>query len=557
MATLHHLESNILEVVSADAAGEDIVADPIHGQWLYHAAFGWGRLWKWFYQMAAFFGHGDMQQRRLQNAIDVTHDLFRRQQSKICADAELYGEYLQGTGFTSDDKTIAKARRRLVLWHQATCSIIKLLRKSPRGVLRDFIAPDIASLLLRDRARLKHLVHIVGLEGLLQGPAPFDVLRQEACGITSEAIFDKQRLDLLVKKLNKYDSHYGIRRLERVLHAFIEISKGQFPHLPLDLTTLFIGLIGNGYKGAVQPDCKHLRKRGHLAHGSEIFCNGRRLLVGNSIISSEDIKIYGILNAKQWLAIAPNKSFHHVKRNISHSFGWGVPLANYLDIDVRGKCACIEPLVVSLDEFAWKSSQQTLHAEDRNMLIPIVNLLQWCVAQDRFPMNLSARFLGYARDGHLKTLKTCVKGPLLFNTAIDFICDIAHGNSAVFRFILHNSGLLQHRCVRFYRTLIEERLLNATLLTSAEIAAAARISDGSIVNRGEEYLQELLHIKRRCCETFAASLHRCGHVYTPEQGALVARTIVNTLIEMGTIGVIPPHFEQTIKTQFLVTMPLT
>lgn len=547
MSRLHHLQSNLIEIHSflSECDGE-LVAEPIWGQTLYHSSYGWGRFWKWFYKIAAFFGNETLSAQKYENALETTQRLFREAHDKTLHQAERYCRHFEESASNTDERELAKARYKILLWREVTTSTLKLRRSSNSELLMRILPQSIAQDITNQHHKLKDAFQVITLESVCKGNVPFKLLQNEASSIRTESATDVKRLRAFAKKLNKIEPEYNVGRAVSALKAFVNISNNQSTETPKNLTPLLMALIEQGYQGITKTDPKHLHKRGNLVSGNQVYCNNQRLIIRNCIHDMQGTKIYSLLNAPYWLEIGPNKGFHQVKKLTNTRYEWGVPSSKYLDIDADGKCACIEPFAVSLYNYPWKPLSGGPDTEEQALLKPIANLLKWFFEQEKFPLNLSARYLGYMNDGAMKSLKSCIASRLRFNDVIDFIIDISNGNFKVYRYLIANSNIRQHRSVRFFRILIEESMLEPGRTSSRVIAAACLIDDGAVVKRGDEFLQKLHAIKQRCCTAFATTLQRQGGVYIPEHETLIARALVRTLVRLGPTGVIPPTFEELV-----------
>lgn len=546
--SLRLLEDNLTEIESAlscQSVSLPLVADPFGGTRLYHQAYGWGRLFKWIYRLANLLGFSTFEQNQFRKALIATHQLFIAQQEKALAKVHIYRQYLQAGLCPLDEPSLAKLRRGIANWHIATANSMRMMQKSHLPAVKELFPASLRNHLLARMRLLKNAYYMVLLEALLQERPPLDLMQQLAAGLALESCLDVKRFKRFTKKLNKNAHVFGIDRLNRALEAWFELCVQDSKPAGLNLAALQVALIRYNYRGSLNIDPQHIIKRGPLAYPKTIACNAQIYNIERLRYQIDHMAIYELSNSVYWLAIGPNKAFHRIRQEINKKYGFGVPLMEYREIDARGKCALIEPLPTSLANYNWQSVGFEPSNHEKELLRPVAHLLKWCYEQRVYPINLSSQLLMYARDQQLKTLKPCMQGHFDFKACVDFINQMANGNLAAYSFLLRSSGLLAHRYVRFFATVVHKRLHQAAPAV-ADIAAASLITEGAIVKQAELFLEQLEQFKQRCCQKLQAHLNSSCRPRPTDLSPIVAASIIACLTQLGTIGIIPPHFQELV-----------
>ena len=135
-----------------------------------------------------------------------------------------------------------------------------------------------------------------------------------------------------------------------------------------------------------------------------------------------------------------------------------VPIAHVNVIASSGKCALIERLMTSVDEWNWASTDAVLDSDDHPVIEQVAGLLRALGKQPKTPVFMEKDFK-FNASHELKLQYPLAEGS---KYELDRIINLAYKASnhrlAVFSALLRQSGLAQHPIMDFFQSIVEDTL---------------------------------------------------------------------------------------------------
>lgn len=513
------LRDNLYEMYTAAHVNNgkklDLVPN-LFGTRIYLASSGWGKFWRWFFDFIAFFirffsslPENYFEKSCMLRAMCFTHRIFFSELKRACRAADNYECYLQQG--CPQNFSHRHARLALLVWHEATVTFLKLLKRCTHNQLHQQIQIGFSENLARApfecrtaAKRMKGLYAVAKLEGLLQESLPLELL-QKVTGKQSLTIWENKLLRRFARKIDKYCSKMGSRALHDAVNAIAHnVLKDQIPpdNKPVALG-LQMALIEKGCNFFLAEDSHQVRKRDALQPGDRIVCDGRELILGELIHEkvsgdAERHMIYSLVNEPDLVLSIPWGRIAHIEKEIEEFHSWGIESVRSEYIDPKGRFALKERLYFPLNSHEWKSCDGKLHPEDHAIASLILeNLLCWLLEQNKTPTNFSPDYLMFNSQGQLKCLKVAQKGPLDFNAVVQFIKNFSRENRAVYKFLMEGIRANDHLFGKFY-TAVVELALEDNDHNIRNYAAVMTVVDNRIIDRGVKLYSKARAFVQKC-----------------------------------------------------------
>lgn len=540
---LSTLGCNLQEIFSAvneTKTKKSELVPNIFGTRIYQSSRGWGRVWKWFFNLLKNHFGKDLQQEKLIKAMKTTASIFKKRLPRIQEDAKTYRNYLENnsTEESPDESKLHKARRGIITWNRATAPFLDFTNSGGNEKLTQIFKTYSSMTYLQDQPSLQKLQRVIDLEGYLHQPLPLKELGKLAKGKTLDKKEEKC-IKNWVEKLNKKTSVITIGILHRALEMLFDD--------PQELLQLEIGLLDRHLKLFKERDPDHIQWREGLKSGDILYCNGKEVQLGSQIgkkLYAEDNNVIYTIegNCNEVVVIGINRAILRLKERIGKENGWGIRHANVLEIDREGKFALVERLQDPLVEQEWKGTKNFIHSEDRDTALPIAKAIKWMIEQDMTPKNFSAKHLMFNRDGVFKNAKICIPGEFDFIALEDVAIECARGNRTIYTYLMANSGLNTTRFYYFFESLAK-RAVEGKKINVADIAAIKKISDPKIIDRGECFCGQVQRLKERCFQKID-EMGLSGDVEGIKSG--VCERILNIYNSHCTASVLWPTLEEEV-----------
>ena len=258
------IQANLQEIYTAvhDEKSEELpLVANLWGDRVYHSSAGWGRVWKWFYAIVGIFFGDSLQQNRLKQAMEKTHQLFQDQLKIIETYIKQYQSYLKEVieGYYVNEAEVAESRWAITDWNDSTRPFLKLAQKNENKKLSKLfqtVSGDVESVKPFNTGDLGsqawNYQKIIDFEGVLNGPLPLKVLGMAATKkeLNKE---DAKQLGKWIKKINEAGSEIEVRKFHQVMKAVVEHLK---KHHPSTIDAEVVNLELNLRQGIVKYCCK-------------------------------------------------------------------------------------------------------------------------------------------------------------------------------------------------------------------------------------------------------------------------------------------------------------
>lgn len=553
ISSLGPLSDNLQEihyaVKNANSQNLALVAN-FSGNRIYDSRYGWGRLWRWFYNAVECVLGNEWRLSKLQKAILHTHQLFQKGLIQLKPLLERYQAYLRQAGneYALSDTNHFALKNVISKWNAATKPFVtdslftsknntdylryeKLLRYcfgedlSQEDLSLKFNIPPL------EHQELRFCQKIIDLEAISDGALPLAVFKKVFKNKILNPL-DYKSLDRWIKKINTNTAclkvvHSGIKALARHYLKKDDINLTSVPRLEAILTT-------RGCRVFEEIDNQHFAWRQSLKPGSLLSfnlkeetqgdelslnsesdlstietdnafsvsrVNSKTITLGKEICSSSSNELRTrVFNIKEIpshvVIIAQNRAILAI-RNIREHFQTEFDINPILfeDITRDGSLGFMEKLQ-PLNAKKWTSIHGKISEEDTPALEMLLSFLQQLVSHSQSLANLTAPSLMYDKEFKLKTLKPIKKVPFDFNALENFACECAGGNLTVFQHLMKNSGLSKLPTALFYREVFENTIKGESINFS-DLAGIYKISDPKIVDRSSVLSREIISHQHR------------------------------------------------------------
>jgi len=497
------LADNLREIEAAALASCPLPASLVpnlSGTRVYFAAYGWGRVWKWFFVLLTYFAPSKFKEKKIHRALQKTETLCLDFFNTSSASAKSFRSYLlrKTVGSEIDERSFYRVKRDIITWNRITSSFQRLSRKC--NCLPLFIAiyfPQLAPLMRSKRAqRLLRYQKLLDLEGCLRAPLPLHILTKLAC---AKKLNKKE--ELVIRRWNRVPD-LNVRRLHSALKAFLRIFKKELFPKTADFSPKLLQLERNllalDCEVFYQRDPLHIQWRSKLQPGDVLQYLSEKIVLGRQIgAKTDDNNLVFTLQGDDHrvVVIGINRAILGLKKQLTEKKGGCLHSAKCLGIVSSGRFAIYQRLHGSLNDYQWKTTGQQIHPQDLCMLIPVENMLHWMIEQKCSPQKFAVHHLMFDNNNTLKYSKTCLPEPFNYTLVEEFVFKLAKGNAAIFKHLMECSGVSSHPFRDYYAKMLDEALAeNSPPL----YGGVDEIDDPRVEDKGEEFYTQISKLQEAC-----------------------------------------------------------
>lgn len=551
------LESNLREIYHAfqfpsKEATPTLVSNSLCTR-IYDARYCWGRLWCWFYQVASWITGKPWHPPKLREAVLNTHLLFHRELAKVQKAHQQYLSYLEqsGQGYLVSEDSCLSARHSISKWNNATKPFLKAMKeKNIEQWLQNATQHKLPFPLFScaETAQIHAIQNLIDIEGLLEAPWPFAILKKLIRGKPLNTLDDKV-LEKWIRKVNQHDLSINVfHRSLKTLHELYRKKKQEKPSPSLSCDELALFLEDRGCKIFQKKDSKHLAWRKKIGEGARLPFNDREILLGAELFpkaaGSDRTRVYPVIGQHNRVAlIAQNRLALSLKDlRMQSQSNFGAAPARFLEISSDGKIAIAERFQ-PLHSMKWTSTEgQAPTVEDLKKIQPLIVLVQEWMRQKSTPSAFSPGHLMLDEKLQLKATKPFVKGPFDFNAIEDFIVACAAGHLGVYQEIMRKTGMSVHGTAMFYRDIVEHVLRNEAI-SAENLAAIYKITDPKIVDRAAQLAEGIKSTRNTCLQKMREAFPT---QHPQELEKTLNKILLECYVECSTAGALWPSFAEIV-----------
>lgn len=531
----------------------------IRGTRLYVEGSLYGRLWKWFYSIAACLRcFRDLRERKLLTAIRATQELFFKCRREVMAADTVYRKSLEGRCRNEriDEESVHKARSVFKNWHDATSpwftfcktkesqGMKKWIEECQGGVSGPLFHFDAVSESVRITSKM------VALEGCLQEPLPVDVLRKLGTDQPQNK-FEKEVVRKFVKKIDKLQGAFSVGDFDDILKALVDSNKSgcSIEQRRSDLAALELALIDEGCRIFLQKDKEFIRLRESYRAGDTFEHQGKTLTLGEPIgkkanpEKDRNVVFTVVEDNSVVLVFGVNRAINGIKDKIAENLDWGIKSVRAKSFDKERRFAVMTKGDDFLNRIEWESSGDYLTDRDLNFAAPIRKLMEWFIDRNKLPFNFSSDYLIFTDRGRIKSLKATLEGPFKFNKLVRYAIQCANGNATVYRFI--TEPLKTHKDAIFYSSVINNCLIDSPI-DVRRVAQVCGVYAADLITQATALHEDIIDFK-------AKSLYILNRDADADEAANVEKVnkaILSLYHERNCLGFLPDNFEQEMMKSF-------
>lgn len=516
------------------------------GTRVYDSRYGWGRIWRWFYQVLEWATGNDWHLKTLKRAMLHTHKVFHLELAKVQKALNHYLEYLKkcGKGYSVSERHYFSSRECMTKWNNATKPFLKMLQTTslekffPEHVVSEL---PVSSYCSSSIPALHICQKIIDLEGRTGESLPLAILKKVIREIPPNAMDQKDLDRWLIKIERKNISGNAVHKALHALILFYAKNKEGKRTYQESLASLEGYLEDRGCLVFQQNDVKHLKWRQSLERGTVLPLNVSKIILGKELFpkisGSDKTRAYTVEGRNDVVALIANNCMTLPLRNLrmKKERHVGMEPALFLDLSTDGRVALMERFK-AIGAHQWTTKDNFLSKEDKPIIEILSRMIQGFVKQGITPSDFSPSYLMLTEKMELKFLKPSSRKPFDFNAIEDFIFECAAGNRFVFQELMVKSGMASHASAKFYRDVVSN-VLNGETTASDDLAGIYRISDPKIVDRAAILMKKVNTLKKRL------SLHlREKHpkMLPKRLESLVYQQVMSHYLEFKTAGLLWP-----------------
>lgn len=505
------LGSNFREIFLAihdeNSQKVDLVPN-VFGTRVYHASEGWGRVWRWVFDIAKFFFGEDFEKQKLHEVMEKTQEVFKKELNSIKENIKRYDCYLQeiinGTDVKAED--YHDTRHSIANWYRETTTFTSLAKNKENEKLSKIFQQHYDEKeaypfsCTYDEDELHKIQKVIDLEGLFQKPLPLTLLKKLATGQEINES-ESQKLQSWINKINKNDS----LDLE-VFHAGLSACVDYFSteQEPADLLTLELALANRKCQIFDRADPEHLKWRNSLKTGDTIQCNGKSIKLGDPLgLKFTELDRHTIFTVEgdinEVVVIGMNKAVLAIEQRIMEEKCAGSCFVKYIDVDSKGICARVERLKKSLDKVAW-TENDCLDQANNNTARPIANLMKYWIVNKITLQDMQLKHFIFSKDDVLKYAKINFPVDIDYIALEDFAISCSKGNLAVFSYLMEKSTLNSQLHQQLYTRMVYHASKGEEKKAD-DVASILQIDDPKISNRANDLYNSVKILKEKCCST--------------------------------------------------------
>ena len=470
------------------------------GTRVYDSRYGWGRVWRWFYQIVEWATGNDWHLKTFKRAMLYTHAVFQLELVKVQKALSHYLEYLKkcGKGYSVPEAHYFSARECLTKWNRATKPFLKMLQTTslekyfPKHVVSEL---PVSSYCSSSIPALPVCQKIIDLEGRAGGPLPLAILKKVIREIPPNTM-DQKDLDRWLIKIEKktIPGNAVHKALQALILFYTKNKEGKRMHQE-NLASLEGYLEDRGCHVFQQNDAKHLQWRQSLEKGTVLPLNLSEIILGEELFpkisGSDKTRAYTVEGRNDVVALIANNCMALPLRNLrmkkeKHP---GMEPALFLDQSPDGRVALLEKFK-AIGAHKWTTQDNLISKEDRPIIEILSKMIQGFIKQGITPSDFSPSYLMLTEKMELKFLKPSSKKLFDFNAIEDFIFECAAGNHFIFQELMVKSGMSSHASAKFYRDAVSN-VLNGETTDSDDLAGIYRITDPKVVDRAAILMKKI------------------------------------------------------------------
>lgn len=566
--TISCLADNLREIYLAEHdenVEKILLTADFSGKKIYHASFGWGRIWRWFYSAVKLVSGVDLEMKKLSSAMEKTHTLFQEHFASTQVHLNSYKSYLykRSIGVAVEEEKYHEARKKISSWNRATAPFLQAFSCERGSKVSEYTAKFFPEKLNDNRDQdlqsLTVIQDLIDFEGYLHGPLPLESFKKLACGVKLK---DKELSEMSewIYHYSKEDSPITIRSFHLALKAFVESMRKEWLRSSLNgdensmpnLLRLEMALKDLGLNIFTQKDPVHLKWRSHLKPGSVLNYSGGLLTLdeqlGKKRCDEDNNLIFSVKeDPYKVIVIGINQAILHMKRDIDDKKGWGLHTAECFEIAFSGDYAIYEKLEGSLEKLTWVTDKGWVEHQDLDHLTPVQEMLKWMVNEKLTPYHLDLKYLRYDRKGRLKYEKVCLPKEFDYEALENFVFQCSKGNKTVFCHLMDFSGLYAHSYRTFYFKMVQSAL-NGEKMNTKNISTFEGVLDSRVVDKGDLLYKQVEEMKENCLKNILSN-HLVSDIKKLEQ--LIRSEIRNYYIKLKLSGTLWPTMEQEITSKII------
>ena len=528
MSELSILQDNLYAIHTASKRVQGELVSNFQGTRIYCTSTVWGKLWTHFYSAARYFSNDNLKLTRLQNAIQHTDAIYKRELESVKKNAIVYEKYLflRLHSNAVDESLYHAARRSLRCWSEATkCFQKPRFLEAERNVCAPYLqpgAPNPSFFEKKDRT-LSPYQYLVKLEGKFEGPLPLNLFKKEA-------IQDKgnqNEFKKLMEWLSRFKKPSQIHKLLATIFKFIE---------GVDLVSFEIECLKKGHTIFTQSDPKHMCWRQTLQQGTVLdgYTLGKQ--VGEKIGNLDEHIFFEIQEQPdKLLMVSINRSLLSMKKEWAKRAGWGLKAQEYEYIDPKGRYAIVERFDKKVSDTNWKT-KKSLNKLDAKICAPIANYVHWLLKNNLSVTHLSAKNMMFDKNQTLRCVKNQERGSIDFHSLENFLFEVSKQNFLIFKHLIQESRLHDSHFNSFY-TVTVNSALHSGVPDISSIAASHGITNKHDIDHATELCELLIKIQNR----FLAE-------YNIQKEAL-ASVMFNIYSKLESKSLLWPTFEDHVSVQ--------
>lgn len=185
-------------------------------------------------------------------------------------------------------------------------------------------------------------------------------------------------------------------------------------------------------------------------------CGEHTYTIEQQFATIEDNKYFSLAGSDKCLRIPPNTSLFAFEKMALKDIPLEVLKVSYENKD--GKYSIVEAPKANLIDIKWKSTDEVFHKDDLPVIKSVGRLVSYFFNLDSIPVAINPHQFCVLQDNEVKAWQVLLMRKFDFHIMVEFLKAVSQNNSAVYKRLMEEAGLENHKFSRFYLDLLEAYL---------------------------------------------------------------------------------------------------
>lgn len=485
---------------------EPVLTPSLFSSHVYAQGSAFGRIWRVIYAIIGFFFGDGLKNERLKTVLGrvvQSYAAFEKEIEPVFLRYQsLIGERTEG--YTDNEELYKNLRYQIHQWNDKTMPFVKLaLKKRTEKIFKKYFQEDPSNakegignpFIFPHSKAITMYQPLIDLEEHMDENYPYAPLGKLAMGKPLSKTEEQEVGDWIE---NAEGCGLKQRKLQRSLEAFIlnleAMNTARAARAP-SLVTLEMELLKRGMKSILREDPKHIEWRKALKKGDTVLINETPYTLGEEVRHlkpgfNQNLVFLCRERGDAVVVIGKNLTTLAIRRKAQEELSSGFLSPEWFEISRDGRAGLQERMLKHISQIEWKSSRG-INPKDKPFIRPFIGLIRFMKQIGKSPKNIPYEHLYFSGDCTLKSVKPTQLTEFDYGSLEKFAFEASKGNPVIFKTIVENSTLFQHRQRLYFEDIIRsfEREEGLDPQSIASLTTHS-ITLPSVIDRGKDLLKK-------------------------------------------------------------------